>query len=86
MATAVRSVRFSEDLPTVAYNHVAASSAAEFKEQSSQAVVQLPRVYDDTLYSPYDVYTAASMGDTAVVEVKNYLEFAKSQNNFKSYC
>ncbi|MCP9256904.1 Ankyrin repeat and SAM domain-containing protein 3 [Dirofilaria immitis] len=33
-------------------------------------VVQLPRVYDDALYSPYDVYTAASMGDTPVIEAQ----------------
>lgn len=69
MASAVRSVRFSDDLPRVSHNNTTVKNVVESYEQTSQTPVQLPRVYDDALYSPYDVYTAASMGDTPVIEV-----------------
>ncbi|VDN17499.1 unnamed protein product [Gongylonema pulchrum] len=71
MATAIRSVRFSDDLPSVAYNHVTVPSGVEFQTPTLQTVVlELPRVYDDALYTPYDIYTAASMGDIPTVETQ----------------
>ncbi|VIO98096.1 conserved hypothetical protein,hypothetical protein [Brugia malayi] len=70
MAGAVRSVRFSDDLPKISHNNTTVRNIIKCYEQTSQTPVQLPRVYDDALYSPYDVYTAASMGDTPVIEAQ----------------
>ncbi|VDK72505.1 unnamed protein product [Onchocerca ochengi] len=70
MAGAVRSVRFSDDLPRVSHKNTPVKKVFESYEQISQIPVQLPRVYDDALYSPYDVYTAASIGDTPVIEAQ----------------
>ncbi|VDK88515.1 unnamed protein product [Litomosoides sigmodontis] len=70
MSSAVRSVRFSDDLPRISHNSTAVKNTVESYEETSQAPIQLPRVYDDALYSPYDVYTAASMGDTPVIEAQ----------------
>uniref|UniRef100_A0A915PUP7 NAD(+) ADP-ribosyltransferase n=1 Tax=Setaria digitata TaxID=48799 RepID=A0A915PUP7_9BILA len=63
MAGAVRSVRFSDDLPRICHNTTARSHLLESYEETCEAAVQLPRIYDDALFSPYDIYTAASMGD-----------------------
>ncbi|EFO21641.1 hypothetical protein LOAG_06847 [Loa loa] len=70
MAGAVRSVRFSDDLPRISHKNTVTKNVIQSYEQTSQTPVQLPRVYDDALYSPYDVYTAASMGDTPVIEAQ----------------
>lgn len=68
---AVRSVRFS-DLPAVTH------PASAPPEQAGCASVLLhpPRVYDDALYSPYDIYTAASIGDAEIVEVPFFPHYA----------
>ncbi|KAL3984743.1 Ankyrin repeats (3 copies) family protein [Acanthocheilonema viteae] len=70
MTSAVRSVRFSEDLPRVSHNSTVVKNVTESYEKASQIPVQLPRVYDDALYSPYDVYTAASIGDAPMIEAQ----------------
>lgn len=71
MTSAVRSVRFSENLPKVCDKNAMIKNVTKSNEQTSQATIQLPRVYDDVLYSPYDIYTAASIGDTCVIEVRH---------------
>ncbi|VDN07941.1 unnamed protein product [Thelazia callipaeda] len=69
MAATVRSVRFSENLPKV--SHSTLEKVIESGEERSQEPIgELPRVYDDALYCPYDIYTAASLGDTATVEAQ----------------
>lgn len=69
MTSAVRSVRFSDDLPRVSHNSTAGKKLIESYEETPDTPIQLPRVYDDALYSPYDVYTAASIGDIPVIQV-----------------
>ncbi|VDK48467.1 unnamed protein product [Anisakis simplex] len=65
MAT-VRSVRFSDDPPTIS------SVSNTTNEQSGLTSILLypPRIYDDALYNPYDIYTAASIGDAEIIEAQ----------------
>ncbi|VDK89638.1 unnamed protein product [Onchocerca ochengi] len=70
MAEKVRSVRFSDELLRISRRNTPVKKVSESYEQIHQIPVQLPQVFDDALYSPYDVYTAASIGDTLVIEAQ----------------
>ncbi|VDM36942.1 unnamed protein product [Toxocara canis] len=75
MAT-VRSVRFSE-LPAV--THPASVPAQQ--AGCTSVLIHPPRVYDDALYSPYDIYTAASIGDVEIVEAQLQSGFDPNRTN-----
>lgn len=62
--SAVRSVRFSE-LPAVTHR---AETSSIGQCGTAARVMPMPRIYDDALFGPYDVFTAASIGDNEVLE------------------
>uniref|UniRef100_A0A915C5X3 NAD(+) ADP-ribosyltransferase n=1 Tax=Parascaris univalens TaxID=6257 RepID=A0A915C5X3_PARUN len=73
---AVRSVRFS-DLPAVRHP----ATAPPEQGGCTSVLLHPPRVYDDALYSPYDIYTAASIGDAEIVEAQLQSGFDPNRTN-----
>ncbi|VDD91197.1 unnamed protein product [Enterobius vermicularis] len=57
-----RTVRFSEQ-PTVSHSEVPPSIRPSYFRQTA-----LPEKHNDALYSPYDVFTAASLGNFSFIE------------------